>query len=94
MCDRSIIYSAMAPNSIASGRTQESWIATPDVDTPGSYPFNVVNYTLALAALSQVRNALSALDDCEAKDGTTNVFRFLRGALQDLDALKTRLDLS
>ena len=94
MRERSIICFAMAPNSIEAGRMQESWIATPDVDTPGSYPFNVVNYTLALAALSQVRNALSALDDCEAEDGNRNVFRFLHGALQDLEALKTRLDLS
>ena len=84
----------MAPNGIESGRTQESWLATPDVDTPGSYPFNVVNYTLALAALSQVRSALTELEDCEAKDGSRNVFRFLHGALQDLEALKTRLDLS
>lgn len=94
MRERSTIYPAMAPNSIEPGLTQESWIATPDVDTAGSYPFNVVNYTLALAALSQVRNALAALDDCEATDGTTNVFRLLHRALQDLEALKTRLDLS
>jgi len=80
-----------AANSIAPLRTQEPWGPVPDADTPGSYPFNVVNYMLVLAARSQLRNALGVLDGCETKDLPT-VIRLLHRALEDLDVLKTRLD--
>ena len=82
---------AMAPKSLAIDE-QDSWVASPDVDTPGSYPFNVVNYMLVLAARSQVRSALNLLNDFEAEDRTNSAFRLLNRALEDLDVLKTRLD--
>jgi hypothetical protein len=81
-----------ATKSIAPRRTQERWAPVPDADTPGSYPFNVVNYMLVLAARSQVRDALSVFDGCETKDLPAAAFRFLHRALEDLDVLKTRLD--
>ncbi len=81
----------MAAKSIATDQ-QESWVATPDVDTPGSYPFNVVNYMLVLAARSQVQSALNVLNDCEAKHRTSSPIQLLQRALEDLDVLKTRLD--
>jgi hypothetical protein len=81
-----------AAKSIAPLRTQEPGGPVPDADTPGSYPFNLVNYMLVLAARSQVRDALSVLDGCETKDLPTTAFRLLHRALEDLDVLKTRLD--